>query len=73
MLTFRFCYFIPAFLHQPFWRTCCTAYSNRMDPVEPLHINFVGTFYLVAVGIHLPTLLKQHPTVAAFTAGNKQD
>ena len=57
-----------AFLHEPLGRAGGTTNANRLDTFEPFQVDFAGIFYQVAIGIHAPTLIEQHSTIATFAA-----
>lgn len=66
-------YFLPALLHQPLWRACSSAYTNSLDvAVEPRHIDFVGTLYLMAVRVDTAALVEEHLAVARLPARHEE-
>jgi hypothetical protein len=63
---------ISADLHKPFGCTRRPAYSDGLNILEPVEINFFSTFYEVAVGVYTVAFMEKHLAVAALLATYKE-
>ncbi len=66
-------YFITTFFHQPFGSTCRSTYTDGFDTIEPTHINFVGTLYLMRIRVNAKTFMEQHFAVGTLASCYKED
>ena len=60
------------FFHQPFGSTCGTTDAHGIDALEPCHVYFVSTLYLIAVVIHALAFLEEYLTVATLSAAHEE-
>ena len=64
---------VTALLHQPLGCTRGTADANGLRPLEPFHVNLLGTLYLVTVGIDTLALVEQHLSIGALATTDKKN
>lgn len=62
---------LTAFFHQPFGSTGSATNSHCVYILEPVEVDFIGTFYLITVGVHAMTFLEEHLAVGTLASAHK--
>ena len=63
---------LTAFFHQPFGSTGSATNSHSIHILEPVEVDFIGTFYLITVGVHAMTFLEEHLAVGTLASAHKE-
>ena len=63
---------LTAFFHQPFGSTGSATNSHCVYILEPVEVDFIGTFYLITVGVHAMTFLEEHLAVGTLASAHKK-
>lgn len=63
---------LTAFFHQPFGSTGSATNSHSIHILEPVEVDFIGTFYLITVGVHTMTFLEEHLAVGTLASAHKE-
>lgn len=63
---------LTAFFHQPFGSTGSATNSHSVYILEPVEVDFIGTFYLITVGVHAMTFLEEHLAVGTLAPAHKK-
>ena len=63
---------LTAFFHQPFGSTGSATNSHCFYILEPVKVDFIGTFYLITVGVHAMTFLEEHLAVGTLASAHKK-
>lgn len=64
---------VSAFFHQPLGGARGTTNANGLYASHPLHVDLLGTLYLVTIGINTLAFVEKHLSVAALSATDKQN